>query len=198
MNRLSQLLWIIVFSLFFCLGRIGYAQIPRQLSYYGVLTDASGQPLVGSHSITFRLYDAPIAGNKLWEEIHQVNVSKGIFQVLLGEKQYLDIAFDRPLWISLEVNREGEMNPRLPLVSVGYALNAASLDSVPATQFLRVDRGGEIKGPLSVDGVLLVQGKPAMAWDQRAILMMGLVSFACGSLGGALVFTLARLFSAKG
>lgn len=199
MRTLSRLPWITGFSFlcFFLLPVLTRAEIPRQLSYYGLLSDSSGNPLVGAHSITFRLYDDLSTGSRLWEESHQVNLDKGIFQVVLGMAQPLDITFDRPLWISLEVNREGEMSPRLPLVSVGYALNAASLNSVPAANFLRSDHGGEIQGSLSVQGMLLVQDKPVMVWDQRSILMVGLVSLACGALGGILVFTLARLFSSS-
>ena len=201
MKRLFRFRWTIYFravlgltgSVFLFFAGIAAAEIPRQLSYYGFLSDSSGKPIVGAQTITFRLYDDPASGNKLWEETHQVSLNKGLFQVLLGEKENLNIAFDRPLWMTLEVNREGEMDPRLPLVSVGYALNAAALDSVPANYFLRTDRGGEIQGALSVEGPLLIQGKPAMMWDRRSILMVGLVSFACGSLGGVLVFTLARM-----
>lgn len=206
MNRLFRSRWIaysktalgwlglVLFS-FTGITGIANGEIPRQLSYYGFLSDPSGKPIVGSQTITFRLYDDPASGNRLWEETHQVNLNKGLFQVLLGEKENLDVTFDRPLWMTLEVNREGEMTPRLPLVSVGYALNAAALDSVPASYFLRADRGGKIQGALSVEGTLLVQGKPAMIWDRRSIIMVGLVSFACGALGGVLVFTLARILT---
>ncbi|MBI1976234.1 MAG: hypothetical protein HYS56_01855 [Candidatus Omnitrophica bacterium] len=186
-------LWVI-FSLFTAGAA---AEVPRQLSYSGFLSDAVGKPMVGAHSITFRLYDNPSAGRELWEETHEIDVQKGIFQVVLGTRKSLDVVFDRPLWLSLEVNQEGEMNPRLPLVSVGYALNAASLDSVPATQFLRTDRGGEVQGSLAINGVLMVEGKPVMKWDQRSVLMVGLTSFASGALGGVLVFTLARFMASR-
>jgi sulfatase modifying factor 1 len=43
-------------------------QIPNQINYQGRLTDASGNPAVGSKVMAVRLYDAATNGNRLYEE----------------------------------------------------------------------------------------------------------------------------------
>ncbi|RMG62207.1 MAG: hypothetical protein D6715_12485, partial [Calditrichaeota bacterium] len=51
-----------------------FAQAPRQLSYQGMLTDAEGNPVDGTRNMTFRIYDADVGGNELWEESHEMVV----------------------------------------------------------------------------------------------------------------------------
>jgi len=119
------------------------ADVPKVLNYQGRLTQTSGAPLIGDHSVTFRIYDAETAGNKLWEEVHQVsltNQDNGLFSTSLGSlTSFGTLDFNQPLWLSLEVDGEGEMVPRQQLASVSYAINADMLDGLTATQLLRAD-----------------------------------------------------------
>jgi hypothetical protein len=50
--------------------------------------------------------------------------------VLLGSVTPLDLPFDVPYWLSLEVNSDGEMSPRQQITSVGYAIHAEVADSI--------------------------------------------------------------------
>ncbi len=104
-----------------------YATVPHLIGYQGRLTDASGNPREGAHSITFLIYDAEAVGNLLWHDTYNVTVTNGIFDVLLGSGvNTLDLAFDKPYYLAIQVGSDPEMTPRQQLSSVGYAYKADS------------------------------------------------------------------------
>lgn len=108
------------------------AQIPRTLSYQGVLTDSLGNPKPdGSYSITFRLYDVINSGTALWTEAKTVQVKRGLFTTILGDQTVLSssLKFDKPYWLSIQVATEPELSPRLPLTAVGYSLYSTKSDT---------------------------------------------------------------------
>lgn len=100
------------------------AQVPRTMSYQGILTDNLGTPIAdGNYSLTVRLYDASGGGALLYTEVHPVvAVAKGGFNVILGSVTPLNIAFDKPLWLSLQVGADPELSPRVPLASSAYSM----------------------------------------------------------------------------
>ncbi|MFA6217600.1 MAG: hypothetical protein WDL87_08150 [Candidatus Omnitrophota bacterium] len=110
---------------------ISYAAVPHLINYQGRLTDTSGQPLEGTYSLTFRIYDAETAGNLLWEEIQPaVVVQKGIFNVLLGSVTNLNLAFDKAYFLEIKVGSE-VMAPRQRMASAAYAMRSENVDSLP-------------------------------------------------------------------
>jgi hypothetical protein len=67
------------------------ADVPNKMSYQGHLTDTAGVGVPnGKYDIPFMIYDAPIGGNLLWEEIQEVHVQNGLFSVILGSVNPLD------------------------------------------------------------------------------------------------------------
>lgn len=109
-------------------GQILWAQIPQTISYQGVLTDASGNPLPdGNYNIFFKLYDDVTHDNLLWTEYLSVEVSKGIFNVILGTINPLNIAFDRQYWLGITIGDGAELAPRIQLTASPYSLNAQSV-----------------------------------------------------------------------
>ena len=44
--------------------------VPLVLSHQGRLLDASDQPLSGTFTIIYSIYDAPVGGTQLWLEDH--------------------------------------------------------------------------------------------------------------------------------
>ncbi len=101
-------------------------QIPRTMSYQGVLTDASGVPVPdGNYNLTFKLYEVSAGGSAVWSETQTVAVSEGIFNVLLGSVSLLNLAFDKPYWLGLAIAPGAELIPRIPLASAPYSLNPA-------------------------------------------------------------------------
>ena len=108
------------------------AQIPRTLSYQGVLTDAEGNPRPnGDYTFTFRLYDSASGGTALWSEQKTLPVQNGLFSTALGDQMPFDasIKFDRQYWLGIQVGDESELTPRIALTSVGYSFSAMRADT---------------------------------------------------------------------
>ncbi len=107
------------------------AQIPRTLSYQGVLTDSSGNPKPdGVYTFTFRLYDTSSGGNAIWTEIKDVNIERGLFSTILGDQVSFEpnINFEKQYWLGIKPGAEPELPQRIPLSSVGYSLNSLKAD----------------------------------------------------------------------
>ena len=83
------------------ISQTAWGEIPRTISYQGVLTDTSGATLDGDHDFVFKLYDAETGGNQLWSETHvSVTVSRGVFNVTLGSVDaFPDTIFINPRWM---------------------------------------------------------------------------------------------------
>ena len=111
---------------------VSSVQIPRTLSFQGVLSDTLGTPQPdGTYTITFRLYEAASGGTAIWTEAKSLEVTRGLFFTTLGDVTVLDgsIGFDVPYWLSIQVASDPEMLPRVPLTSVGYSFNSLKADS---------------------------------------------------------------------
>lgn len=76
---------------------LAQGQVPHLINFQGRLSNQDGNSLTGPHNITFRIDDGDTA---------------------------LDLPFDDNYWIGIEVDSDGEMNPRRKLVSVAYAYRA--------------------------------------------------------------------------
>ncbi len=101
------------------------AQVPKLIRYQGTLVDANNVPLEGTYALTFRVYDAASVGSVLWSETQSaVPVSRGVFNVLLGQVTSLTLAFDKDYWLTTQVGTDAEMTPRQRLTSVPYAYRA--------------------------------------------------------------------------
>ena len=133
-------------TLFGCFGALmllpglAMAVVPETVHYQGHITDIAGEPLhcpnpgevdgcpSGPVNITFRLYEAPEAGDSFWEETHDtIPVSKGIFHVALGATAPITAELlGKPMvFLSLNVNETGEMMPRQRFISAAFAVRAA-------------------------------------------------------------------------
>ena len=115
--------------LFLCSHVAGDASVPQLINYQGQLLDSGGQPLDGVQvDLTFRFYDA-VSGGTLLLTVQQTNVqvTQGLFHVLLGsgaltpgsESSLGDVFRKRKdVWMSTEVNSDGEMSPRIRIATV--------------------------------------------------------------------------------
>lgn len=111
------------------------AQIPRILSMQGVLLDASNQPLAdGMYNMTFRIYDAQSGGSMLFEEYFAVPVTDGNYLALIGEKNALTLAFDKPYWLSVTPDG-GKEAPRMQLTTSPYAFKAVMAEKSDTASF---------------------------------------------------------------
>lgn len=114
------------------LGCRAEAQIPRQLSYQALLTDSSGTPKPdGLYTLTFRLHTAETGGSVLWTETKALFVERGLFGTILGDTNPFGLAltFDRPYWLSIQVETQPQLSPRIPLTAAAYSLNALRADT---------------------------------------------------------------------
>ncbi len=85
----------------------------------GRLTDASGNPLDGNYSMTFRLYDVYSGGTALCQDANTVKVDNGLFTTAMK-------ATDCPingqnLYLGIKVGTDPEMTPRQHVDNVPYA-----------------------------------------------------------------------------
>ena len=103
--------------------------IPQYINYQGVLRDSSGNLVTGSKAMTFKIYDAVSGGTeKFTMTSPEVSVNNGLYNVQLGPLGFAEMGTGRR-W--LEVIVAGEtLLPRLEILSVAYAVTAASAEAV--------------------------------------------------------------------
>ena len=125
MRKLALFAMAVVFA-----ARAAVSAVPGEMNYQGYLTDDAGVPLTGAYDVVFRLYD--VGNTLLWEETHGgVQVSEGLFTVLLGGTTALDPTILGADGVELEMEVDTEiLNPRVPVVAVGYSIVAALAESV--------------------------------------------------------------------
>ena len=108
--------------------------VPQEINYQGYLTDAEGNPLNGSVSMTFRLYDNLTGGTLLWVEgPSSVTVKEGVFNVVLGSVEPITaeiLGGDR--YLGLTVGTDPEMVPRMKVTSGAYAIRAGYAERIAA------------------------------------------------------------------
>jgi len=104
------------------------------IAYQGRLADAAGAPLTGTYNMTFRLYTGATGGTPLWSEpwtgSNGVKVSDGLFNVMLGSLTTLPqsaIAGRSQLFLGITVDTDDEMQPRVQLGSVPFAVQALTV-----------------------------------------------------------------------
>lgn len=120
---------------------------PSRLNYQGLLTDANGQPLnATSLPMTFRIWAHPYSSDPAdlkWQETLLVNVTDGLFSVILGDQLPIaDSVFSTSeRFLGISIGDEAEGTPRTRLVSVGYSTRVETLDGA---------RGGVISGAIGL------------------------------------------------
>ena len=116
---------LLLITLLMLIATSALAQIPLTMSFQGQLTDGDGNPVAdGPFDLTFRLYDDASDGTMLWEEIHpKVDVLRGLFNVILGSTDPLNLPFDKPYWLGITIRTDAELKPRTALTSSPYSLN---------------------------------------------------------------------------
>jgi hypothetical protein len=117
--------------------------VPRQMTFQGRLVRADGSPETRAQDLRFALYTAPTGGAPVWEESHPgVPVTNGYYAVVLGASQPLpdSVLTGQPLHLGVALVGQSELTPRLPVVSVPYALKAGDsgkLQGLDAASFAR-------------------------------------------------------------
>lgn len=149
------------------------------MGYQGRLVEG-GEPVTGTRSMTFRLFNAETEGTKFWEETKDVNVANGLFQTALGDTNSFtegDIdSFAYQVWLEVEVS--GTTLPRQLLMGAPYAFSLAP--------------GAMVLGTEGQDVVLEVNtytgGWAVLGWAQNGVGVGGYSGFGNGVVaksGGA-------------
>lgn len=129
--------WGIMVVLLFISINASVAQIPRIISYQGRLLGTNEQPVPdGQYKLTFRIYDASNA--LLWTEIHnQIVIGGGLFNVFLGTITPIDLPFNQPYQLGIQVGSDPEFLPRIMLSSSAYSFSTWQL--IGASNFIPAD-----------------------------------------------------------
>ncbi len=120
-----------------CCGE-GACTVPHLINYQGVVTDAAGIVVNGTHTLTFGIYPEPedMVAGALWTEAHTgVALEDGLFNVILGSvvtlpENLFSAGADR--WLGVKVDGDAEMRPRMRITSVPWAYKAGLADSALA------------------------------------------------------------------
>ena len=126
-RSLSAVFLVAVLVMLSLMPSLLHAQIPRIISYQGVLTDTAGHPKPdGTYGFTFSLYAAANGGLPLWSESKSLSIRSGLFATLLGDHVAFSdsVRFDKPYWLGVQVGND-ILSPRLQFNAVGYSLNSA-------------------------------------------------------------------------
>ncbi len=123
------------------------AAFNAQVNYQGKLTNASNVAVAdGTYQMMFRLYTTATGGSPIWTEDRstalgdRITVSNGLFSVMLGSSTPLtSVNFNQTLYLTVEVQGDGEMSPRKILGAVPAAFETDKLDGLSSEQFFRTD-----------------------------------------------------------
>ena len=103
--------------------------VPETMSFAAHLSDADG-PLDELVNVHIELFDAETGGDSLWMETHiDVTADRGLVELQLGstdpQKRFdAELLDGASMFLEITVNGE-TMSPRVPLLSVPYAVRAA-------------------------------------------------------------------------
>lgn len=113
------------------LASLSLAGIPKMINYQGMLIESDGTTPVadGTYNLGFKIYGSESGTDSLWWESHSnVQVTNGLFNVILGSQSALNLLFDADYWLEIIIGTE-IMPTRLRFTSVGYAYRALVADS---------------------------------------------------------------------
>jgi hypothetical protein len=162
-----------------------FGQIPNTMSYQGVLSDTGGNPLPdGDYDIIFRIYDQEGGGTPIWQELQSVTTGNGIFDIILGSKNALNIPFDRQYYLGLTIGDAAELAPRIALTSAPYSLTAGTVAAGGAVHSLN---------QLTDDVILTAEGGAAISTRGDTIV----IAVTNGSNGGGIA-SLDQAYNAGG
>jgi len=122
----------------------------------GRLTDANGNPLNGTYSIRFRLYDAASGGSVVCEDTNSVEVTNGLFNSeIYGNCDSSDIN-GRQLYLGIKVGADDEMTDRQAIYPVPYAFSLKPGADISGTisggPVLHAENSGSAEGSSGVRG----------------------------------------------
>lgn len=141
--------------------------VPPGFNIQGRLTDANAVNREGNYSIKFTLFDAPTGGTSLWTRTYPaLTVRNGNFQTVIGDvsgqPMLSDVFAGETRHLEIQVlsgpgvsSPEQPLAPRQQLVSVPYAMRAASVekaDVISSTAAIVFQTAGVERGRITPTG----------------------------------------------
>ena len=159
------------------------------IPYQGRLADADGNPITATVSMGFRLYDVPEGGVPLWTEpwagSNAVRVSDGLFNVMLGSLNCIPpevITGHDALWLGITVGTDDEMQPRVQLGSVPFAVQALTVPDGSITTAKIADRAvTQAKAPFAAIAYWGVGGSITQPGNMKTLAITAVVNVQGGS-----------------
>jgi hypothetical protein len=133
--------------------------VPHLIKFGGVLTDLAGKPMTGPMDVTFSLYKDQAGGEPLWFETQRVELdAAGHYTVLLGAMHEGGVPVDlfmsgQAQWLGVAAGN-GPEQPRVLMVSVPYALEAANAETLggkPPSEFMLAKPGSKTAQALTTN-----------------------------------------------
>ncbi|MFB6182226.1 MAG: hypothetical protein ABEJ24_05020, partial [Candidatus Magasanikbacteria bacterium] len=113
-------LFLLVFVFILDVSVVESKSVPQFMNFEGQLTDSNGNRIDKKQDLTFRIYTKKTGGKQVFKTTHNnVDPKNGYFSVVLGSNKKLELDFEQRYWVSVEVGSDGEMDPRLPISTVG-------------------------------------------------------------------------------
>ncbi len=111
--------------------------VPNIIDFQGRLLDNNRNPQGGQFNMTFSIFNESTSGSLLWQENKLVNVSNGLFTVLLGDTIGLNLTFNEDYYVEVIANGE-TFAPRYRVSTVPYAYRSqyASADNTSEPSFI--------------------------------------------------------------
>jgi hypothetical protein len=108
----------------------------QSLNYQGQLTDLSDVAQTGNANLAFELYDAPVGGNLLWNQVAtSVPLTRGLFNVDLdlstGGLSRTVATMNGSMYLQVTANGQ-LLSPRKPILASMFALNSDRLQGYAA------------------------------------------------------------------
>ena len=127
----NKIVAVILFVVLMTLNGILAQAVPSQINFQAKLTDENGNPIDGTKTVTFYLYDSESSDSSLWDETQTISVIGGIYSVELGAVIPFPMGLFSNDQLYLEVHIDGEiLSPRLHLTSTAFAMRSRNADDV--------------------------------------------------------------------
>lgn len=149
---------LLVGAFLMTLSSVVFSQIPRQISYQGLLVSPGGVPISnGKHVLQINIYDSPGAAANIYNESIETQTVNGLFTVIIGGQNPIppSLDFSVQYWLGVSVDGGAEMAPRTALTAVPYALHA---EVAERANHIASDAKGVVTSVNEVDGPIRIIG----------------------------------------
>jgi hypothetical protein len=96
-----------------------------------ILTNTGALVSDGNYSVEFKIYDSVAGPTSQWNETQVVTVKNGYLSVSLGSANpFSGIDWSQEQWLTMNINGDGEMAPRMKVTAVPFALRSNQAETL--------------------------------------------------------------------